>query len=389
MIDALSILSITLLTLLGASIGSFGNVVAYRLPHRKSLTQPPSSCPTCHTRLTPLDLIPIISWLALRGRCRHCRTPISPRYLLVELGFAATFLLLALATQPSLDEPLQLLRFTLQAAALSLILIGALIDLEHKILPDTLTYSALTLALTATLLPSNWNALEHLSVSASDAWRVAFMASGALLLTERIFALYLRRGRDTRERPHPVSFDHALTALLAGVWLGPGAALALTLAHVIAGLAAPGRVRLPEPLMLIAITLSLGFKLLNDPSAIAGGFLAAGLATIALGIVWWVIEARHERRARAPLETPNEAPAEEGDPVAIGFGDIKLIAVLGALLPNAAMLLIGYFIANALGLLLALALRARQLPFGPPLILGVIIAAGIAPSILSLYTLTP
>ena len=68
----------------GAIFGSFLNVVAYRLPRHESLATPASRCPRCGTPVKPYDNIPILSWLLLRGRCRTCAEPISPRYPLVE-----------------------------------------------------------------------------------------------------------------------------------------------------------------------------------------------------------------------------------------------------------------------------------------------------------------
>src|SRR5262245_37586601 len=81
---------------LGATVGSFLNVVIYRLPRGKNLAYPGSFCPHCGHAIRWADTIPIVSWLALRGRCRDCREPISPRYFLVELAVAAIFLSVAL-----------------------------------------------------------------------------------------------------------------------------------------------------------------------------------------------------------------------------------------------------------------------------------------------------
>ena len=80
--------------MLGAVIGSFLNVVIYRVPRRMSLAWPPSHCPHCQHRIRWYDNVPIVSWLLLRGRCRDCKAPISPRYPLVE---ALTGLAFALA----------------------------------------------------------------------------------------------------------------------------------------------------------------------------------------------------------------------------------------------------------------------------------------------------
>jgi leader peptidase (prepilin peptidase)/N-methyltransferase len=78
---------------LGAAIGSFVNVVVYRLPAGLSLVHPPSRCPRCGTRLAPKDNIPVLGWLWLKGRCRYCRSPISPRYPIVETLTGTLFLL--------------------------------------------------------------------------------------------------------------------------------------------------------------------------------------------------------------------------------------------------------------------------------------------------------
>ena len=83
---------VPLVALLGACVGSFLNVVAWRLPRQESLLWPASHCPRCGTSLRWYDNLPIIGWLLLQGRCRHCRQPISRRYPLVELLSAGLWL---------------------------------------------------------------------------------------------------------------------------------------------------------------------------------------------------------------------------------------------------------------------------------------------------------
>lgn len=79
------VLTIVASGLAGLVVGSFLNVVVYRLPRRMSVVQPPSHCPACEAHLTVVDLVPVLSWVWLRARCRHCGAPISWRYPLVEL----------------------------------------------------------------------------------------------------------------------------------------------------------------------------------------------------------------------------------------------------------------------------------------------------------------
>ena len=118
--------------LLGLVVGSFLNVVVWRVPRGESVVRPPSACPSCSAPVRPRDNVPVVSWLLLRGRCRDCGADISPRYPLVELGCAALFVLMALrfGADPVLPAYLYL-------AAVGLAL--ALIDLDCKRLPNALT----------------------------------------------------------------------------------------------------------------------------------------------------------------------------------------------------------------------------------------------------------
>jgi len=125
---------------LGAMLGSFLNVVIHRLPRRESLIVPGSHCPHCGVPIRAWDNIPILSFLVLRGRCRVCRRPISPRYPLVE----ATAGVLVAASWVRMDSALTVAA----AAAFSLILVAIFfIDLEHQIVPNALTYPGLLLGL--------------------------------------------------------------------------------------------------------------------------------------------------------------------------------------------------------------------------------------------------
>jgi leader peptidase (prepilin peptidase)/N-methyltransferase len=90
-----------LLAVFGLAIGSFLNVVAYRVPLGLSVVSPPSACPGCHSQIEPRDNVPLLSWVLLRGKCRHCAEPISPRYLVVEAITGALFVAVALAMLPA------------------------------------------------------------------------------------------------------------------------------------------------------------------------------------------------------------------------------------------------------------------------------------------------
>jgi leader peptidase (prepilin peptidase) / N-methyltransferase len=115
----------------GAAIGSFVNVLAYRLPRRESVVKPRSRCPECGTPIAPYDNIPVLSWILLRGRCRHCEASISVRYPLVEALTALLFV--AVGLKIGLEDTL------LPALALTITLVTAAdTDLEHRIIPNRL-----------------------------------------------------------------------------------------------------------------------------------------------------------------------------------------------------------------------------------------------------------
>ena len=142
---------------LGACIASFLNVVIWRVPRGESIVSPSSHCPKCGAAIRWHQNIPILSWLALRGRCANWRAPISPRYVLVELLggllFAAAFLHLftrfVFASAPlrlnlPLDAALTLFVWWIWIA---LMIVGSFIDFDHKLLPDFTTVGGMLLGL--------------------------------------------------------------------------------------------------------------------------------------------------------------------------------------------------------------------------------------------------
>lgn len=136
---------IFLVALYGLIFGSFFNVVIYRLPNKMSLANPSSHCTSCNTRLKPLDLIPVFSWLFLGGKCRYCKSKISVRYTLVELLTSALWVAMYLKFGLTLD-------FIASVILLSIMLIAAFIDLELHIIPDELVvFGIITGAIIATI----------------------------------------------------------------------------------------------------------------------------------------------------------------------------------------------------------------------------------------------
>ena len=125
---------------IGTSVGSFVNVVADRLPAGQSLVRPGSHCPVCGTHLRTLDLVPVLSYLWLRGRCRYCGASIPARLPVVEAGTGALFVLALLSYGPAAG-------FVAAAAVVGLLVAVAIIDLEHGLILDKVVLPASVVAL--------------------------------------------------------------------------------------------------------------------------------------------------------------------------------------------------------------------------------------------------
>jgi leader peptidase (prepilin peptidase)/N-methyltransferase len=188
----------------GLLIGSFLNVVAYRLPRKESLLRPGSHCPGCDAPVRPYDNIPVLSWLLLRGRCRDCGTAISPRYPLVELATAVLFGAVVAARDDA------------AGIAIGLILVTALvpivlIDLGHRLIPNLITGPAAVAVLAAGLLLDLDGVPEQLIAGAA--------AGGFFLLA----AMLYRRG---------MGMGDVKLAGLMGLALGRAVAPALFIALI-------------------------------------------------------------------------------------------------------------------------------------------------------------
>ncbi len=183
----MEIFLVIIVFLFGLSVGSFANVIIYRIPEGKSIVLPRSYCPSCRKPLAAYDNIPLLSFLLLRGKCRRCRAPISPRYPLVELLlgllFAAAYLLAA-------GRGERLVLFPFYWYFIFTLVVLALIDLEHYILPDVLTYPLLgagfLLAVVdpgrlgaAAVGPALLNSLIGAAVGGGSLWLIGILGKAA------------------------------------------------------------------------------------------------------------------------------------------------------------------------------------------------------------------
>jgi leader peptidase (prepilin peptidase)/N-methyltransferase len=250
------------LACLGAAVGSFLQLVAWRLPRRESIVRPASHCPRCGTPLAWHDNLPLLGWLLLAGRCRHCRTPISARYPLVELLLAGLWVAMPLA-RPAGFGPAPPAWLLLGAG---LLLAGwlvplALIDGDSLWLPEPLC---------------RWGLLSGLGVTALIGFSQGAALGRTLLLAHLLAAAAGLLGLEALSalagrvfgRP-ALGLGDAKLAALMGAWLGPaGLAAALVLAvfggAVLGGLARlSGRLGPQQPFpfgpFLAAATLVVWF----------------------------------------------------------------------------------------------------------------------------------
>ena len=200
-----------MLGLLGIAIGSFLNVCIDRLPGGGSLLHPASHCPACQRRLTPRDLIPVFSYLWLRGRCRYCQAPIPQRVLWVELGTGIMFAFLWWQYGPTLELGIISFYFCL----LTVILV---IDLEQGLILNKVVYPATAIALIIAAVTDTPGIVK------------ALIGGGLGLGVMLLVALVFRGG---------MGWGDVKMAGLIGVMVGfPGILVALLLAIVGGGLTA-------------------------------------------------------------------------------------------------------------------------------------------------------
>jgi leader peptidase (prepilin peptidase) / N-methyltransferase len=220
----------------GLVVGSFLNVVAYRLPLGESLVAPGSRCPSCGTPIKPYDNVPVVGWLLLRGRCRSCRRAISARYPLVE----ALTAVLAVAVVLVKHSPRDLILGLVLVAVLVPI---SLIDFDQRVIPNKITLPAAIMALAVGLVLAPSRVPEQLIAGAA--------AAGFLL----VFALAYPKG---------MGIGDVKLAGVLGLFLGRSVAVAL-LVGVLAG-----------AIVGAAIMAQLGVKQGRKTAVPFGPFLALG-----------------------------------------------------------------------------------------------------------------
>jgi len=231
--------------LLGLVIGSFLNVVIYRVPRRESLVRPGSHCPGCGMAIRWYDNVPVASWVLLRGRCRSCRTPIALRYPLVEGITGLAFLAAFWRMGPSAT-------LLVAWAFIAVVVALAFMHHDHMVIPNRIVFPALACGLAASI------ALDH-----QHWWRYVAGCLGAGL-----FALAVAFAR-----PGVARFSEVKMAVLVGAVLGPYVLVALP-ATVLLGIFAGMSLLFREKYRLRARTVFVPYLAAGAVMAMCFGQLA-------------------------------------------------------------------------------------------------------------------
>jgi leader peptidase (prepilin peptidase)/N-methyltransferase len=284
---------------LGLVFGSFLNVVIYRLPRGENVAFPASHCTSCGTPIRVLDNLPLLGWLLLRGRARCCKTPISPRYPLVELlgGLLGGALIQVNVLTLPLDKPLWqgALLFAAQLALGLGLIAAAFIDLSHMYLPDGITLGGAALGVaTVPLRPG-------------ATWQESLL--GAAIGFLLIWLPFDQLHRWLRGKPG-MGLGDAKLVMLAGAWFGwPGAVFTLLAGAVQA--------------TLVVILLLVTRGKIEEPEAVKleRAELEAALA-----------QATPEERAELEAELAADPLAGEPEPgigkARLAFGPFLVLATL-------------------------------------------------------------
>lgn len=203
--------------LFGLCFGSFANVIIYRLPRRESIVKPPSRCPACGRRLAAADLLPVLSWLFLRGRCRYCNERVPWRYPVVELACASLFAAIAAYSGTEVKViPLCALAFML--------LCVSVIDIDTLEIPNGLLIFGAAVAVV-------WVASSHFLRLGAPEIRDSLFGSLAgalpLLIIDRLCLLLLKKDG--------FGFGDVKLMAVAGLYLGWKPALVSLLFAVVSG----------------------------------------------------------------------------------------------------------------------------------------------------------
>lgn len=384
--------AIAFLFALGACVGSFLNVVVWRLPRGESLVTPPSHCPKCDRPLKWYDNVPIFGWIMLRGRCRFCREPISARYPIVELATALLFVFYyamyyvveigPVAPIPELmwsDAPGSAVyraptapMLLLHLFALSALLAASLIDAERYEIPQQITWLLAAVAILGHAVfdgPRDAGALNLVRLDGSPSPAAALAAGGAVGLALSLMLAKVKVLGQSFPQGEPLLDVEREAAEAENERLkGEGAKN-------------DELIEIPPPFTRRQVAREMRKEM---------AFL---LPPLALAVLWWLLTAKVPTLGSAWTSAlrPDWATGLLGalfgalvgglvvwltrilgtlgfGRVAMGLGDVDLMFAVGAAI-GAGAATVAFFLAPFFGILLALYLivtgRRREVPYGP------------------------
>ncbi|MFA5251025.1 MAG: prepilin peptidase [Phycisphaerae bacterium] len=349
----------------GCCIGSFLNVVIYRLPRDESLIKPPSACPACGRGIRFYDNIPLVSWLLLGAKCRFCKAPISPRYFVIELLTGLVFVGLFFVCfrtdlRAGIGPFLQggWFVYLIYIILLATLIAASAIDLKLWVIPLSICWFATAVGLISSALGGyiiDPAAIRNYALLPSASAKVASLAAGAviglaiswgLLATGLIKRSYesedLQEFSRNPEEPTELPVNHRLETCREIFFLLP---------IIICSLAA---------YWLVSQNLSIRTWWLNfsQHPVIAGLLGSLWGYFVGCGVVWFA-------RILGTLGFGKEA---------MGLGDVHLLGAAGTVI-GASLVVVVFFIAPFFGLAWAgirtFSKKTRQIPYGPFLSLGV------------------
>jgi leader peptidase (prepilin peptidase) / N-methyltransferase len=380
-VTAFDIVATAFSFLFGACVGSFLNVVAYRIPAGKSIVYPPSACPKCAHRLAARDNIPILGWLLLGGKCRYCKAPVSARYPLIEFFTAALFAFTYFGmfvmqwgpcpdAMPAVNQygmpiasagllvfqehwPI----FILYVAMIACLLAASLIDADHFIIPLEIPWLLMVIGVVAHAFIGNWRTPGHL---VQEGTAVPLMTVGALI--GLVIALVLLRVgvlKRSFAEGEPM-LDHERQAIAVGETTA-----SMQATDVREYSSGEVRLEIVREILFLAPALVLsavgGFIATRAPSLgesinhtpyLAGAIGAVFGAMVSALVVWLT-------RILGSLGFGKEA---------MGMGDVHLMlgvgAVIGAVLGTVAFFA-APFAALVYGIYRLINRQGSQLPYGP------------------------
>jgi leader peptidase (prepilin peptidase) / N-methyltransferase len=321
----------------GCIVGSFLNVCIYRLPRGMSIVAPPSHCPHCQYSIPWYLNIPLVTWLALHGRCKNCGAPISPRYFVVELLTGVAFLSCWLAFGKS--SPIMAL---INAVFLGGLIVATFIDFEHFIIPDEITYGGIAAGLVVSFL---FPALHGVHTLTAGMWQSLLgMGAGAGIIYTILRLGKLLFGRQRLKLPADAKIVFTETSVLLPDREIPYDELFYRQSDVIA---------------LHARTVELvdrGYKDVRIRLALRSGWLEIGGERINPENVPFL------EAVSAEIVLPREA---------MGLGDVKFMGAIGAFIGWQGVvfsLMISSVIGAAAGITLIIMRRrewSSRMPYGP------------------------